>query len=411
MSPSIDLLFCQPGILELPRHVEQKMYEAIDAIDANRLLNTSLEDLCAYFDQEYRINVPVLKEGEITVDQTEAKIDVSREPFRFNPLGERIYVPGTTVTYFVPFDGDAGLFRLRASTFTFNPPRAEVGIGELRMRFTFEASSPDRLKSQFEKTLGEIRQNLDQMRKDVGNHNASVRTKAKARIEARRQKLLNDQGLVASLGYRLRRRDDAPMTYVAPVVRKKARVQMPSAGTEPFKPEPTLGMQEYESVLSILSNMVAVIERSPAAFRQMKEEDIRQHFLVQLNGQYEGQATGETFNFEGKTDILIRAKGRNIFVAECKFWHGPKAFIDTIDQLLRYASWRDTKTAMLLFNRTKNLSQVLVQIPDLVNGHSNFKRRLPSQSETSFRFVLHHRDDKNREMILTVAVFEVPTCG
>jgi hypothetical protein len=40
----------------------------------------------------------------------------------------------------------------------------------------------------------------------------------------------------------------------------------------------------------------------------MREEDLRQHFLVQLNGQYEGQATGETFNFQGKTDILIRAE-------------------------------------------------------------------------------------------------------
>ena len=27
----------------------------------------------------------------------------------------------------------------------------------------------------------------------------------------------------------------------------------------------------------------------------MKEEDLRQHFLVQLNGQYDGEATGETF--------------------------------------------------------------------------------------------------------------------
>jgi hypothetical protein len=41
--------------------------------------------------------------------------------------------------------------------------------------------------------------------------------------------------------------------------------------------------------------------------------------LVQLNGQYEGQATGETFNFQGKTDILIRVDGQNIFVAECKY--------------------------------------------------------------------------------------------
>lgn len=70
--------------------------------------------------------------------------------------------------------------------------------------------------------------------------------------------------------------------------------------------------------------MVLVMERSPHAFAKMGEEDLRTHFLVQLNGLYEGQATGETFNFEGKTDILIRVEGKNIFIAECKFWTGPK---------------------------------------------------------------------------------------
>jgi len=183
---------------------------------------------------------------------------------------------------------------------------------------------------------------------------------------------------------------------------------MPSGGTEPFKPEPALAMQEYENILAVMSNMVAVMERSPAAFRGMKEEDIRQHFLVQLNGQYEGQATGETFNFEGKTDILIRDNGKNIFIAECKFWSGPKSLTFTIDQLLGYTCWRDTKTAILIFNRGKSFSNVVSQIPDLVKQHSNFKRELSHPSETSFRFVLHHRDDKNREIILAALAFEVP---
>ena len=43
------------------------------------------------------------------------------------------------------------------------------------------------------------------------------------------------------------------------------------------------------------------------------KRDLRQHFLVQLNGQYEGQAVGETFNYEGKTDILIRSEGKKPF--------------------------------------------------------------------------------------------------
>ena len=43
-------------------------------------------------------------------------------------------------------------------------------------------------------------------------------------------------------------------------------------------------------------------------------------FWFELNGHYEGGASGETFNYEGKTDILIRVQGKNIFIAECEYW-------------------------------------------------------------------------------------------
>ena len=91
---------------------------------------------------------------------------------------------------------------------------------------------------------------------------------------------------------------------------------------------------------------------------------------------YEGDATGETFNFDGKTDILIRKDGKNVFIAECKFWKGEKAFLETIDQLLSYLSWRDTKTAVVVFNRNAGFSAVLAKIAEITPEHPNFKRDL-----------------------------------
>ena len=101
-----------------------------------------------------------------------------------------------------------------------------------------------------------------------------------------------------------------------------------------FEPEPALSNEDYQEILRIMKNMVQVMELSPHAFSDMGEEDLRSHFLVQLNGAFQGQATGETFNFQGKTDILIRVDGKNIFIGECKFWKGEKAFLATLDQLL-----------------------------------------------------------------------------
>ena len=74
---------------------------------------------------------------------------------------------------------------------------------------------------------------------------------------------------------------------------------------------------------------------------------------MQLNGNYEGQAAGETFNYQGKTDILIRSGDRNIFIAERKFWNGPAKPTKTIDQLLGYLSWRDSKAAILNKRRSQ----------------------------------------------------------
>ena len=77
------------------------------------------------------------------------------------------------------------------------------------------------------------------------------------------------------------------------------------------------------------------MERSPSAFVTLGEEALRLHFLLALNGHYEGAATGETFNYEGKSDILIRVKGRNIFAAECKATTSKASMIQTVDLIFQ----------------------------------------------------------------------------
>ena len=409
MREKATILFSEHDLSAVIAAHDRKMIEAINAIEANRLLNTSIDDLCDYFEQEYRIDVPIIKDAEITVDHEEVEVDISRDPTRaIFDRSEPYFVRGTAITYHVPFDGDSVLFKCRPSHFTLNPPWAQLEEHELIMTFKVLDQKPEAIKSEFGRNLADIRTWLEWVSEGVKPHNASLRQNIRGRIESRRDKLLRDQGLVASLGYPLKHRPNAPQTYSAPQVRRKLP-PMPKASTAPFVPEPAMDMKEYEHILSVVSNMVAVMERSPHAFKEMKEEDLRQHFLVQLNGQYDGQATGETFNFEGKTDILIRVNGRNIFIAECMYWNGPKSLEEKLDQLLGYASWRDTKKAIFVFNRTKSFSGVLEKIPGILKGHANFKRQVECVGESATRYILNHRDDKNRELTVTILAFEVPT--
>jgi hypothetical protein len=150
------------------------------------------------------------------------------------------------------------------------------------------------------------------------------------------------------------------------------------------------------------------MERSPSAFAKMPEETLRDHYLVQLNGRYES-ATGETFNAEGKTDILVKDGSRNVFIAECKIWYGPKTVTEALDQLLSYLTWRDTKAALLVFSRNKDFTNVLSSLWQTVQAHPQMKRGPNAEGETRMRYIFARPDDANREIILTVMAIPMPS--
>jgi hypothetical protein len=80
-----------------------------------------------------------------------------------------------------------------------------------------------------------------------------------------------------------------------------------------------------------------------------------------------------------------------------------------LDQLAAQTGWRDTKVAVIIFNRRKDFSSVLKSIKETIPKHTSFKREVPIEGETKFRYVFGNRDDPNRELLLTVLAFDVPT--
>jgi hypothetical protein len=404
-----DLQFVAFELRQALEAADARVAKHVATLTLNDLLSRSVDTLVDESVARFSLDAPVLREADIQVSQNEAQIDVSHDPMRHVWDRNRpFYLQGTRIVFHVPYTGDRNLFGARASRYTMNPPRAVVHDTEVEFVYESLDHNAEQVRSEFERDLNSTRDHLAWVRADIDQFHAGLPQRARQLIESRREKLLKDQGMIANLGFPLRRREDAPTTYVAPNVRRKpAIVRPPSAAA--FKPEPALEEKEYDHIIRIIDNMVKVMERSPEAFASMKEEDLRQHFLVQLNGQYEGQATGETFNHEGKTDILVRVDNRNVFIAECKFWQGPKAFGEALNQLLGYATWRDGKLALIIFNRTKNFSSVLVQLAGLVRSHPNFVRDVKwEHGETGWRFVLHHVSDVDRELILTVLAYDVP---
>ena len=157
-------------------------------------------------------------------------------------------------------------------------------------------------------------------------------------------------------------------------------------------------------------SMGLVMERAPGTFSGLAEEGIRDFFLALLNFGFRGDAMGEVFNGEGKTDILIRVREKNVFIAECKVWYTPKRFNEALDQLLSYMGWRDTKCAILLFVHERDVSDVRDAANAIIRGHGCFKRdEIGAVGELERRYVLHWSGDDKRELHLTLQVFAVPT--
>ncbi len=403
------LLFVTHDLNYSIRLTMEKMLQEVEGLDENRLLNTPPEDLKDYLVEKYGITPITLLRDQWYADHQDAPVDVRHDPMRWiEDRSQPAMVAGESVEVRIPFEGERELFYTRANTFNMNPPRAIIDNNEVILRYHTPADQPRDVRSLIDQTLRDIEQHLGWQRDMIDAHNRNLPNAAEHAIRQRRERLLAQSQRAEALGIPIRRRADAPKTYALPTVKRKAVPTLPPATTAQFKPEPVLAMELYEHILKVVQDMALVMERSPGAFKTMNEEVLRQHFLVQLNGQFEGKATGETFNMGGKTDILLREGDRNVFIAECKFWNGPKAFGEAIDQLLGYATWRDGKTAILVFNRGTETSTVLTGIDSVAEAHANFKRAVAWPHESGFRYVFHVNGDRNRELILTVLVFHVP---
>lgn len=404
-----DALFSAGSLSDALRGQEQNVTREANAIPADHALARSVEELAAEVVAACRVERLTVHWEAMTVSSRDVQVDVRWDQNRLiTDRSQPFNLPGTEISYYIPFTGEADLFKARPSIFTSSPPRGEVQGSELVITEQMAAPVSERLKAELDRMLSAIRGYVGYVNTEVDAFNERLGDAALKAVAARRSKVLADRELVASMGVPLRRRENARPTYATPAVRRKAVVTPAPRGTRAEAPEPTVPPEEYEQILRIVRGMADVLERSPTAFAGANEEAIRTHFLVQLNAQYQGGASGETFNFEGKTDILVRDGGKVVFIAECKFWGGPKVLAGTVDQILRYSSWRDTKTAVFLFNRTKDLSRVLEQIGPTLAKHENFVREIPYGGETDFRFVLRHRDDPSRELTLTILLFEVP---
>ena len=165
----------------------------------------------------------------------------------------------------------------------------------------------------------------------------------------------------------------------------------------------------YDDILKVIYELGKSMEKKPSTYQHKDEEGIRDQFLLVLETRYDSTtASGETFNKKGKTDIILKYSkdGSNLFVAECKFWHGPSEFHKAISQLFdRYLTWRDSKAALILFVTNNDFSKVIETIKNESLKHPYFEKSIGKRGETSFSYLFHLPQDKDKKVCFEIIAF------
>jgi hypothetical protein len=279
----------------------------------------------------------------------------------------------------------------------------------LVIRITKTADTdPQEYRREFKQRMSDIRQLLQAQRRMVEQHNAELLRAVHHAIQSRREQLKRLEGVSAVFNFPLVKKPGAP-EFKALEVRRRIPRPLPKSPVSGVRAEPAISDQSYEDVLALIRHAGASFEGMPQTYAQHGEEGLRDIVLSHINAAYGGHATAEAFNKYGKTDIrLMVEESRAAFIAECKVWSGEKLLLDALTQLLSYLTWRDSKAALIVFNKdVAGFSEVQQKIPAALTGHPNFLRVKDHRYAGEWRLVFSSAEDEGREVTVHIFAFNV----
>lgn len=400
---SANYLFSRYDGPNIQKEYLERLKSQLAGLNADRILNSDIVELAEFYVATHRVEMPVLRVDDITAEHQEKLVEI-HDGYR-NSI---VTVSGESYRIEMPFDGRDDVFHWSSNSYSTSPPRAIVESTQLVFEVTGQTVSAEQVQRSIKEMVESVEQYLGWARIFWADFDQKVRRTALSALREREAKLLaskTQSSALANLGIKLKVKPADPKAFTPPPVKAVIATQMPPMRPTPV-PDPSLDRETYEKILGLVRGAGRSIEQSSSRTRSSDEESLRDMFLVPLNAHF-GTATGEAFNYTGKTDIAIKREGGNLFVAECKFWAGAIQFAATIDQLLGYLTWRDTKTAVIIFNRNIGFSGVLQQMTDLPKAHSQYVSGPRRLDETSNEFTFSLPNDADRHVTVAILAFDL----
>ncbi|MES2429427.1 MAG: hypothetical protein V4556_00745 [Bacteroidota bacterium] len=312
-----------------------------------------------------------------------------------------------TVVY--DYSGSDELFYVHTNPWTYASYDITLDNRLKKVSFDFKIYNQDAEEFRSMKTqcFSSAFANVVNANKNAEDFNRLLRDSITRAFQKEKEKCLKENDFFAAINIKVNQ--DTKSVFTAPTITKKIIPQPVVSNNKEFSSEPMMSSEMYIDVLKVIYESGKNMEKKPALYIGKDEEGLRDQFLFVLETRYEGTtATGETFNRSGKTDIILKYAndGSNLFVAECKFWHGASELLSAISQLFeRYLTWRDSKAALIMFVKNKDFSNVISSIKNEAKKHSLFVKESGQRGETSFSYIFCLPQDNQKHVLFEIVAF------
>ena len=412
-------LFSSKEVIEYTAKIYSEMKSAIESFSDEKIMNCDLDEWADYYSEAYRIQPIILYKDNITKSLNEQKVQVYNQWSRMDPYeSECFMVDGYHIDFLIPFDGDSMLWRLRPSAFIWQEFEVENieeptndNLGTLTLRLIYTASDLKNrgddvssfIERQFDSVFSSYEKMISYVNSAIESYNKNIRKSAMELLKTRKNKASDFSAISKALQIPMKLSKEAP--NVRPIELKRVeRKTINKPKDRPREIEYCISDDDYENIQNIIHNQCSVMETAPEGFSKLEEEKLRDVLVSTLETHYENNVTGETFRKNGKTDIQVRFENKAAFIAECKIWHGIRKFEDAIKQLFGYTTWKDTKVALIVFNKNnKNFNSILNSVDEWAKANC---KDISRKNANMWNCVIY-REDTQTDIKLTIAMYDI----
>ncbi|RZK38624.1 MAG: hypothetical protein EOO90_21695 [Pedobacter sp.] len=318
-------------------------------------------------------------------------------------------VDAYTFTLRYHFSGSGVLFKIRPDTYSLTsaPIRVDESSNIVYVDFKIFKKDPKHFEEEKATVINRAFANLEHANQYAHSFNNRAINTINNEFQNQKSKFLAENDFFAAINIKVN--PNTTSVFTAPTLQKKIIPQPTVSKNKEFSSTPKMSTESYDDILKVIYDAGKSMEKKPALYKEKNEEGLRDQFIFILETRYEATtASGETFNKGGKTDIILKyaPDATNIFVAECKFWHGSKEFGNAISQLFdRYLTWRDSKVALIFFVKNKDFTNVLQTIQKDVLAHPYYISANGNRGDSSFTYIFHLPQDQQKTVYLEIMAF------